>query len=653
MGSVDEVWDRFSRLIKPQYIIFIVLCSIIGYLLRASDSYHLKPVWRKRSEPHHFYNKLNVLTLPEPAPQDEEDKTLPHVEVKVKIILPLTPMEDGGKSRPAAMGTGFTVPYASMMQIRKQIVVVLTTDWQIFCYDNNLELLWQQRLMNISHVEDTYEVKAMGILITSHNVKKNDQGLIIVGGSFTHKVHQVETSTKASETNSTEDDNEGQGNHTTEDNTLTHFSSFALSAKDGSIRWHHLPGDFGEIAPDIKDIHGDHHWKLALKRHRLHTGEAHWTEYKDELAKFLPHQWQRIGDTKLTLGRFQKGEDFLSQDEMRPSRHRSALTPQHIMGYAYGGQRPHSDHEHVESPNAVVIHNHNGVEVLNLLSGRPITELKLPEDKAIYVDFDHDGHFEQINWGQQEQLSPCYVEIWRFHPVKEKIDTLPVCRITRLFFTSSWAYDEDNLKKVNPLVIRSVAKKSGFFRYLLGHHLPTVSQKYDIITFASVGRISSWDKEGNANWQTLTRTGWAKAALDKKRNKEAQKEQFTEFMEEFLPSRTLMSLTVFDRQDVVVYSGWSEITVVSLVDGTELAEHSLPCQPTAPLVTGDFDNDGLNDIIVTCRLGYIGFTIHHRTNHIYTLLYALSVFCAILLLNWICSPQMFRGNYDDDSSDED
>ena len=78
----------------------------------------------------------------------------------------------------------------------------------------------------------------------------------------------------------------------------------------------------------------------------------------------------------------------------------------------------------------------------------------MPNDKAIYVDLDGDGTFEQINWGQRDDYSPCYIEIWRFHPIKEKIETLPVCRITRLFFTSSWAYDEDNLKKVNPIVLK-------------------------------------------------------------------------------------------------------------------------------------------------------------------------------------------------------
>lgn len=34
--------------------------------------------------------------------------------------------------------------------------------------------------------------------------------------------------------------------HTVEENTYTHFSTIALAARDGSTRWHHLPGEFGE-----------------------------------------------------------------------------------------------------------------------------------------------------------------------------------------------------------------------------------------------------------------------------------------------------------------------------------------------------------------------------------------------------------------------
>lgn len=51
---------------------------------------------------------------------------------------------------------------------------------------------------------------------------------------------------------------------------------------------------------------------------------------------------------------------------------------------------------------------------------------------------------------------------------------------------------------------------------------------------------------------------------------------------------------------------------------------------------------------------YIGFSLHHKTNHLFTALYGLTVFILILLLNWLCSPKSFYGEDDDDlSSDED
>ena len=46
-----------------------------------------------------------------------------------------------------------------------------------------------------------------------------------------------------------------------------------------------------------------------------------------------------------------------------------------------------------------------------------------------------------------------------------------------------------------------LSKKTGVMRYLLGHHLPTENTPYDIITMGSYGRVSSYDKEGNVNWQ--------------------------------------------------------------------------------------------------------------------------------------------------------
>ena len=151
---VMDIWQVLKiKKINYNYILFVILCAIIAYVFRASDSYILKPVWRKRVEPHYYSNreyptledrlpspivtdlegdgvneiilisndyKLTSLALPEKS-LDEEDQTLPHVVVKNRIQLPVKIKEDGGSSKPVVMATGFTVGYKSMLQIRKQV----------------------------------------------------------------------------------------------------------------------------------------------------------------------------------------------------------------------------------------------------------------------------------------------------------------------------------------------------------------------------------------------------------------------------------------------------------------------------------------------------------------------------------------------------
>lgn len=124
------------------------------------------------------------------------------------------------------------------------------------------------------------------------------------------------------------------------------------------------------------------------------------------------------------------------------------------LGYAYGGQRPHSHEEHIVNPNAVVINHQNGVEVLNLLSGRPITRLQLPADGAVYGVLDAENDIKKLSWGEQEQYSPCFLDVQRIFPIRENLERFPVCITRRMFFTTNWVYDEDMFVKLPPLIVK-------------------------------------------------------------------------------------------------------------------------------------------------------------------------------------------------------
>ncbi|KAK7498067.1 hypothetical protein BaRGS_00010655 [Batillaria attramentaria] len=670
-----EVVKNLLKRLSLRELCYVCLCVIIFYLFRARDTYYLIPTWRKRSQPHHYNNgkfptseeylptpvvtdlesdglnevvlvtvdgRLSVLVLPERPKMD--DGSLPHVVVKNDVELQLT-RSDGRIARPVLLETGFTVPYQSMMQIRKQIIVIVTDDWHVMCYDPDLTLKWEVTLPSGDLGDEVYQVKSLGALITSHSVQKNDGGLIIIGGNFMHKTHH----TKELPVETVDQ----EGNKTQETKTvveevenLTHFSTFALSVTNGTIRWHHMPGDFGEQKHNIQDQESEHHWKLGLRKNRKHAGESPWKMYSRQLNQHMPYMWVNNQHTKFTLGRFAKDkqtgrspsttEADVDEDDVQISKHQSALSAQHIVGYAYGGHRPHSESEHASNPNAVVIRGPHGIEVLNLLSGQPITRLEITETRHIHFDVDGDGEMENLVWDLGKGHTACYLDIWRVAPVKEKLEQLSLCISQRLIWQRSWAMEEDVFNRVPPVLIKSVAKKSGVFRHLLGQHL-TSEQEYDLISFGAVGRMSSFDLTGNIHWQVQTSCKWSELSIKLRRKSidSVPQEIEEEFMQSFWPNFILLPLKVSDRKDVAAVVGWNSLSLVDLVDGTLLAEHSIPSPPTGPLAYGDFDNDGISDIILACKKGFIGFTVKQKANYEYTILYASAVLLIILFVTWV------------------
>jgi hypothetical protein len=117
--------------------------------------------------------------------------------------------------------------------------------------------------------------------------------------------------------------------------------------------------------------------------------------------------WVNNQHTKFTLGRFAKDMRSINREEANVdeddepkvnAKPATSLSAHHIVGYAYGGHRPHSESEHAANPNAVVIRGPHGIEVLSLLSGQPITHLEFPDTNDIRFDVDGDGECENLVW---------------------------------------------------------------------------------------------------------------------------------------------------------------------------------------------------------------------------------------------------------------
>ena len=75
--------------------------------------------------------------------------------------------------------------------IHLQVIIVLYDDWTVNCYDNHLQLLWSQVLLDINHSWRRYDVRTAGVLITPHSLVSGDSGTVVVAASFVHADHNI------------------------------------------------------------------------------------------------------------------------------------------------------------------------------------------------------------------------------------------------------------------------------------------------------------------------------------------------------------------------------------------------------------------------------------------------------------------------------
>ncbi|XP_002735115.1 uncharacterized protein LOC100378520 [Saccoglossus kowalevskii] len=689
---MEQIGKRLGALtIRDLWL--VAVCAIAVYLLRVRESYSLQAKWRSDIDTSLYENNEYAKEwekIPLPFVSDIESDGINEVifvtkEPKIKIatvptkkfgssVLPylVTKHEvtlDSNK-HPVAIATGYLMEYQSMLQVRKQVVVALLSDWTVMCYDHKLQLLWQNKLSPI--LDERYFIKEAAILVTSHNLKKKDGGLIIIGGSIgdrhhhekklTHDHHRRIQDIKPIEDESDEGDDRYQDKE--KDTHVNHFSTYALSGKDGSIRWHHLPGDFKEHTNKDDALFSARHFKLGLKKGLSHEGESHWMQYNKAILKNLPHSWQRASDTRITFDRIQKSKGEIFKDYGFDDENvldMIGLDEEHLVGYAFGGLRPHSASEHIKNPNAIVIHTHEGIEVLKLATGQPMCRLKLQQDKGVYMDINQDaildhvkGHFSHSAHAKDN----CLAVVKTGHPPHTLLFNGSICDsqsiLGWLSFIDSADNDnghiEDTHHTVPPVIVRSVAERRGIWNHLLGEtQLSASSKGFDSIFLISNGKLTSYGPHGQFHWQVATPAKWSDASSLVRRAGLLNREFTEKYRNTFQPSMQVMALQVYGKENIVVLAGWDSMVLVSLKDGRILAEHTLPCQPSSSIVIGDFTNDGWTDFIVHCPTSYLGFSLNRTSGYLSTALIGAAI---IVVFTALTSMFSIDENEDEDNRNQ-
>ncbi|XP_019851410.1 PREDICTED: uncharacterized protein LOC109581595 [Amphimedon queenslandica] len=316
-----------------QEILFLFIsCSVLAFLLRSQDSLEFKLVLNvtteERAARENYANQkfpLRNEKLPLPIVTDlESDGQTDVILVSADKVLNVysrhyTPSYLGHHgikhsnknvslsktSRVVAMTTGFLQPYQSVVQVRKQVIAVLYSDWTLSCYNHNLKLMWSQKL-NEKEIPISSEAS---LLVSAISIKKSPAGVILVGGRINGNYDNNNNNDNIGGDSDKRRMRRGAEQEKMEHQkleSLGHYCTYAVSGKTGELLWKHEPGDF-EVHPayDI-GLSSFTHFKLLFHKYLLHEGEVSWHQYSSAIRQIMPHSWTDDFDTKLELAQFNK-----------------------------------------------------------------------------------------------------------------------------------------------------------------------------------------------------------------------------------------------------------------------------------------------------------------------------------------------------------
>ncbi|XP_077225920.1 FG-GAP repeat-containing protein [Tasmannia lanceolata] len=567
--------------------------------------------------------------------------------------------------RPVAMAAGVVDRTHKHGEIKKQVLVVVTSGWSVMCFDHNLKKLWENNLQeDFPHGAHHREI---AISISNYTLKHGDAGLVIVGGRMEMQPHlymdpfeESEMAEKNAEQHRrSANEKEASENSGTVD--LRHFAFYAFAGRTGTLRWKRKNENIQTHSSDTSQLIPQHNYKLdANALNSRHPGEFECREFRESILGVMPHHWDRREDTSFKLTHFRKhkrkslkkmpakGTPFsfhVPEENHPPGKDSSNRIPQ-LIGKAanYAGSAKSKRRlpyiptitNHTQLwwvPNMIVAHQKEGIEAVHLASGRTVCKLHLQEG-GLHADINGDGVLDHVQVvggngaektvvsGSMEVLRPCWAVATSGVPVREQLFNASICHHApfNLFQHSDFArsygrtIDASSLEVATPVLVQ---RKDGH-KHRKGSH-------GDVVFLTNRGEVTSYTPGLHGHgavwrWQLLTGATWSNLPSP------------LGMMEAtVVPTLKAFSLRVGDEQEVILAAGNQEAVVLS-PGGSQLTSIDLPASPTHALITVDFSNDGLTDIILVTSSGVYGFV---QTRQPGALFFSTLVGCLIVLMGVI------------------
>jgi hypothetical protein len=303
------------------------------------------------------------------------------------------------------------------------------------------------------------------------------------------------------------------------------------------------------------------------------------------------------------------------------------------------------------------MHSRSGLEVLSLRSGVPITSLALSRYKA-FADLDGDGVVDSVNILSDEAGVGSHLDEHRFHPhvTNTLSGSLRHCSVVvtsglppqSLLFNGSLCSDSNSgplhegmvngpvrlpskVRYAPPLVLKK-AEEGGVVRE---------SRSHDLIVAVNTGVVSSYSSSGALNWQVRGTPAWSFTFSEPSHS-----------TPEAIAATRHAAVLAFDSDATraeeagthntlyasILISGESALELIS-GDGHYLASSEIPSPPVARPILGDFDNDGVSDVLVVTDEAVLGYhvKVEKATNGLFIAVLLVALAAAIVFVSNIRS----------------
>lgn len=531
-------------------------------------------------------------------------------------------------------------PAELVMAARKQVLVAVTSNWQVLCLDHNLKLRWETTILGGAHHKHA-RVREVAVHISNYTMRREDRGAVVVGGSiemgdlteedpFSDELEIEQEIARLLHSGKKEDELQDL-NRETETKGVDisrHFSMYAFDGGTGNLRWKHEGEDFHKDAAELQDRTVPQH------NHRLdaehlggrHHGEASCRDFKESVLAAMPHSWEHRHDTSLEAAHFSRHRSSTGAKKQYLSS--SGPTPRASPQQA-GGSKPKEVAEHhrgidksnpvtaalgkatavmtgtqTESlgaePNVFVAHLRDGLEVVSLHTGRTMCKLHLASP-GLHLDLNGDGVLDHIRAAGGKETDALYSRTGHQHhqrcwgtatsgvPPNIPLFNGSICRYSAIvglpFGGSNMGGSVPPLEVATPAVLPQPPQRSD-----MGHH-----EAGNLAVFLnSRGEVTAYSATGRKLWQNAHGLTWSN------QHRQGQGQQVT-------PTLRALQLRADGSGLHVLLAAGSHTAIILSPQGHALDLLTLPATPAIPLQVVDFDGDGNNDIILLSRDGVYAF----------------------------------------------